>query len=226
MGRLSIWWEIVGPTWRWGVVIPVTILGAIGAVRDDLIAPQHPELFKLVHWLPDWSWQTYSVCIAAVLLLFVLEGAYRAVAKREFDEDFEFVFVEYDPRFVKQEPNKVQFFVGLHIKARQSILLPSVRYPNSPFTERVLYDAHRQQNKDGERPIGYVIIYKGGALDWKATELLFLCELPYWDHLSKDDVLGRPQTFQLEARGRNVKTAFANFEYDPNKRPMIRLFRN
>jgi hypothetical protein len=81
--RLKIWWELVKPGWEWAVVAPITLIGAIGAVRDEIIAPAHPELYRLFHWLPDWSWQTYLLLVVVIWLLFVLEAAFRAISRRD-----------------------------------------------------------------------------------------------------------------------------------------------
>jgi hypothetical protein len=65
------------------VVIPVAILGALSEIRDDVISPEDPELYRLVHWLPDWRWQTYLLIIAILVIFFVLESAYRAISRRD-----------------------------------------------------------------------------------------------------------------------------------------------
>lgn len=64
-------------------MLPITILGAIGAIRDELIEPRHPEVFKVAHWLPDWRWQTYLLVVAFAFVLFLLENSYRTIWRRD-----------------------------------------------------------------------------------------------------------------------------------------------
>jgi hypothetical protein len=55
----------------------------MGAIRDEIVTPEHPELYKVVRWLPNWRWQTYALGVLFVFLVIVLESAYRAIVKRE-----------------------------------------------------------------------------------------------------------------------------------------------
>lgn len=65
------------------IAVPLSLLGAAGAVRDEILLPSHPEIYKLVYWLPAWSWQTYLIIVACMLLALILESAYRAIRRRE-----------------------------------------------------------------------------------------------------------------------------------------------
>lgn len=81
--RHLIWWEILRPSWRWGVLVPLALLGSLATIRDDIINPGHPELFRLAHWLPRLEWQTYAIVGSAVFVFLILESAYRAIKWRE-----------------------------------------------------------------------------------------------------------------------------------------------
>jgi hypothetical protein len=83
VSRLHIWREILNPAWRWSVLIPVAALGAIATVRDELIQPEKPELFRLARYLPTWPWYVYALIGAAIVVVLILESAYRVVRKRE-----------------------------------------------------------------------------------------------------------------------------------------------
>jgi hypothetical protein len=80
--RFKIWWELLKPGWKWLVLAPLTLLGIIGTIRDQLIAPEHPWL-KLVYWLPHWTWSTYLLLIVFGWFVLVLEGSYQAIKKRD-----------------------------------------------------------------------------------------------------------------------------------------------
>lgn len=81
--RFKILWELVKPGWEWLVSAPLTVIGAVGSIREDIIPPEHPGLYKLVHWLPDWSWSTYALLIVLVWFILFLESAYEAIIKRD-----------------------------------------------------------------------------------------------------------------------------------------------
>jgi hypothetical protein len=82
--RHRIWWEILKPSWRWGFLVPLGLIGTADTIREHFIIPDHPELYQtLAHFLPHWSWQTYGFIFAGVLLLLILESAYRAINWRE-----------------------------------------------------------------------------------------------------------------------------------------------
>lgn len=81
--RRRIWLEIVRPSWRWGVLVPLGLVGTLDTLRDDVFVPDHPELYQLAHLLPHWSWQTYGLIFEAVFLILILESAYRAINWRE-----------------------------------------------------------------------------------------------------------------------------------------------
>ena len=42
--RAKIWWELLRPSWHWIVAVPITLLGTIGTIRDEIIEPENPQL--------------------------------------------------------------------------------------------------------------------------------------------------------------------------------------
>jgi hypothetical protein len=123
--------------------------------------------------------------------------------------------------------HKTVYYVGLHITSIRTIFHPSIRAISGPFTDRVI-GPHHWRHRGGDHPTGHaVVIYEGGAIDPNVTESVELFELPFRDHLPRDetDLLRKIQTFTLEARCRDAKPCFAKFEYDPDKYPMIRLLK-
>jgi hypothetical protein len=131
--------------------------------------------------------------------------------------DFELIYEPSDPLWVVSEPNRTRYFVGLHILARRTVDFPNVWALPGTFTEAVfatIYPNHQS---------GAVQIYSGGAIDWGVTERFEMFGLPPSSkYLSRDSVLRMPHRFVLEIRGRNCQAVRTEFEYDPNKTPMIR----
>ncbi|MFZ0846003.1 MAG: hypothetical protein WAM62_09445, partial [Pseudolabrys sp.] len=81
--RHHVFWEILRPSWRWGVLVPLAILGSLATIRDDLVDPAKPELYRLAHWLPAWPWYVWGFIFAVVFVFLILESAYRAINWRE-----------------------------------------------------------------------------------------------------------------------------------------------
>jgi hypothetical protein len=83
--RLKIWWEIARPTWRWIVLIPLTILSSLATIRDELIESKNPIL-HLVHWLPAWPAWLYTVIAVAAVTLGRVDGFDQDEAQYQSDE--------------------------------------------------------------------------------------------------------------------------------------------
>jgi hypothetical protein len=132
---------------------------------------------------------------------------------------FEFVFDPNDRRFVRTNYQKTSYFFGLHILAKETIDSPNVWALDSEFTRmtfaRKFMSTHASRN---------VLIYSGGAIDPDHTEIIEMYALPSekkW--LGERSPLCSTYRFTLQARGRNCKPVDQEFEYDPDKTPMIRM---
>lgn len=162
----------------------------------------------------------YVLALAAAST--VVWAAYSVGARdRHLKPEFEFVFSQTDPRFVRNESERTIYSVGLHITAQRTIDWPSVRAHEGPFTNRVIASAH----PGIAAPPGYVGICEGGALDPEVTQIIELFDLPRYENLNRrdeKDLLGRAHNFTLEARGRDARPVIAMFEYDPRNVPMVR----
>jgi hypothetical protein len=158
----------------------------------------------------------FAVAIAAAsVIVFV---AYRLGAKdRALKPELEFVFDQNDRKFVSVEPHKTAYRVGLRVRGDRTIEFPTALIKEGPFADRMF-------NRRQDAPRGYHLLYSGGALDPTVMETIDLFELPQYEHLPKDPysrIMREPNTFTLEARGRNTKPATAHFEYNPRQTPMI-----
>jgi hypothetical protein len=85
MQRRKIWWEILHPTWGWLVLTPFAILSAVQAVRDEYLAPEVAAHYRLPEILPKWEWERWALVTATLLVVLLLESAYRAIRKREIE---------------------------------------------------------------------------------------------------------------------------------------------
>jgi|SRR6266496_1751998 len=82
--RRSIWWELLArPTWYWLVTVPLAIFGTLTFLRDEFLAPDRAEKYKLPKFLPDISWHWWIVALLALILVIFMESAYRAITRRE-----------------------------------------------------------------------------------------------------------------------------------------------
>jgi hypothetical protein len=165
-----------------------------------------------------------AALVALIYYILALLEKFRTHAASK-NKAFEILFDQNDSRFVRLIDNDAtRYCIGLHILAAKSVIHPNVRARESEFTTRVIAVAH--PSSVGTYSSGPVQIYLGGALDPDDIEIIKLFDLPSYRYLyirGADDPIGRVQRFVLEARGRDVRTFTAEFEYDPTKIPMIRM---
>lgn len=85
ISRWSFWREVL---WRWPlalIALPWALWGVAAFVRDEIIEPTNPERYHLGAMLRrlGWPWWIWALASLAILVILTLEGAYRAVRKRE-----------------------------------------------------------------------------------------------------------------------------------------------
>jgi hypothetical protein len=86
-GRALYFWRVFHLlAWRWLVILPVGLLGALQALRDEFLDAPTQEKLRVKHllsFLPDWPWERWALGFAAMLILFILEAAYRLNIRSE-----------------------------------------------------------------------------------------------------------------------------------------------
>jgi hypothetical protein len=167
---------------------------------------------------PVEVWLMALVAIACFAIIIAAISAGKKMIARD-RRDLEIVYNHNDSRFVRPTTRGyVRYYVGLRILCHRSVDFPNVRALEGPFANGVLAVA-----RNGNA-FGNVEVYKGGTLDWDDLEIFELVGLPDREHLTQaDDLLKSPHRFTLEARGRDVRVARAEFEYEPSQTPMIRM---
>jgi hypothetical protein len=84
ISRRIVWWEVVAlPTWRWVVLIPITIFGFYQLVRDEFLSPETAEKYKLPKLLPNISWLWWVAILLVFVIGILMESSYRALKTRE-----------------------------------------------------------------------------------------------------------------------------------------------
>ena len=63
--------------WRWFVVAPFAVGGAFTFVRDEFLPPSRAQSLKVLQILPDIGWYWWALAALALLLIFMMEGAFR-----------------------------------------------------------------------------------------------------------------------------------------------------
>jgi hypothetical protein len=158
--------------------------------------------------------------IATAGWIIIIAGVSAVISRiRRGIVDLEIVYDQTDGRFVRPQNDHIRYYVGLRILCHRSVDFPNIRALEGPFANEVLAVAHNGQ------PYGNVEIYKGGTLDWDDLEIVELVGLPNRAALppEPENILNQSHRFTLEARGRDVRVARAEFEYDPQATPMIRM---
>jgi hypothetical protein len=213
--------------WQWydrgaRVDFDVTLLGYIFDWRTWLVAVFSGGgafLWAVIEGrspVEVWLMALVAVACFAIIIAAISAGKNMIARGRP---DLEIVYDHNDPRFVRPiTAGHVRYYVGLRILCHRSVDFPNVRALEGPFANEVLAVAHNGNS------FGNVEVYKGGTLDWDDLEIFELVGLPDREHLSQaDDLLKSPHRFTLEARGRDVRVARAEFEYNPSQMPMIRM---
>jgi hypothetical protein len=80
--RLRVWKEIFWKPWL-GFVAGAYSLGQIWQFIRGELRPDLQEPLRIFNLIPDLSWQTWAIGWLSLFLIVTLEGAYRAVAKRD-----------------------------------------------------------------------------------------------------------------------------------------------
>ena len=82
--RRTVWWEVLAlPTWRWVVLLRITVLGMYQFFRDEFLSPETAEKYKLPKLLPNISWHWWIVVLLVCVIGVLMESAYRAIKQRE-----------------------------------------------------------------------------------------------------------------------------------------------
>lgn len=118
-------------------------------------------------------------------------------------------------------PRGERYFVGLRNAGAATLEAVTLRAREGWFVDNSIAVAHRRRDQITERnPLVSTLPH----LDPGATELVELFGMDYSSGSSSpEDVFNQKQRFQLELRARNTPTVIADFDYDPSRRPMIRL---
>jgi hypothetical protein len=85
--RLSHWRQVLQLAWRYLWVVPFTFITGLTWLRDEWLKPEQAARWKLPAMIPG-PWYYWLIATLALLLIFVLEGSYRA-SKREGESDTE-----------------------------------------------------------------------------------------------------------------------------------------
>ena len=50
---------------------------------DEALPPEAREKYRFLNILPDWRWESYAIVVLVIVIFVTLEGAYRAVSRKE-----------------------------------------------------------------------------------------------------------------------------------------------
>jgi hypothetical protein len=84
--RASFAKELLLPAWRWLVAAPFAIVSVAQTVRDELLATEIAEKYKLnklFQYIPDIDWRWYVVMTLVIIIIILFEGAFRAMRRRQ-----------------------------------------------------------------------------------------------------------------------------------------------
>lgn len=76
--RLSHWRQVLWPAWRYLLVVPFTLITGVTWLRDEWLKPEQAARWKLPAIISGVPWHVWLIATLLLLLIFVLEGSYRA----------------------------------------------------------------------------------------------------------------------------------------------------
>jgi hypothetical protein len=138
----------------------------------------------------------------------------------------EILFDDQDSRFVRPVEQLYgvvgeRYWVGLCNAGKKTLHDVTLRAQEGWFVQNTIAIAHPRRTEIGPRSDREPVIANFDALHPGATELIELFGRAY--HIgSVDDVFRDIRRFSLEARARDTMTVISEFEYAPDRRPMVR----
>jgi hypothetical protein len=196
------------------------VLAGRGALDDvltaisDMVAALAPIQFDFKEWRERWQ--------------SAQQRPENKVPSEQPDSSrvLEIVYGEDLPECVRDTRNPLyggtdvrRWWVGLrNSSTSKSVDEVSLRAHSNQFVECTIAVAHRPV--EGWREHNPIFL-KLETLPPKAEEFVELFGVAVGKRWNEGDILGKKQTFTLEARGRDVKTVRAVLEYDPTTDPPI-----
>ena len=229
--RLQVWifLRLVWSEWAsrvTGSISAVLVLLALGMSALRIFGYSFPA----VSIIEMATWVLAAVCGGqAAFFVWRREWFARneAEVKLSVSRRFEILFNDADPAFVRPimpafRDNIVgeRYLVAIHNSAVTTLYHVTLRGKESGFVSRTLAIIHARPTEYGLREDREPVIAILEHLDPGATEFIELFQIRY---RAADEVFQDIHRFVLEARARDTATMLAEFEYDPKRRPMIRM---
>jgi hypothetical protein len=138
-------------------------------------------------------------------------------------DPLQIVYEINDPKYVRPTKNRYRqvgemFWVGIRNAGTTTLHGVTLRAQESWFVDNTFAQARASKGPFRESE---PIIETWENIDPGATEMVELFGLSYREDANPDDIFGSVRRFALEARARDTSTVIQEFEYDPDKRPMI-----
>jgi hypothetical protein len=147
------------------------------------------------------------------------------------DRSLEILFDPDDPQFVREKTEAgpegpepvIRFYVGMHNARRdhKTILWANMRAHESEFTKKVLRPIHTRKPLSGRD----LMLVTDIMLDAGATHFEELFGISNPTEAEKEPLWDQTYRFALDARGRDVRTEIAEFEFNARKQPMLKRIR-
>jgi hypothetical protein len=83
--RWPIWKEVLWQPWLWVVTSVYGVLQLYQLVKGELLTQEIQDKWRLPNILPDLPWRTWVIVWLVLFLVIVLEGAYRAIGRRDHE---------------------------------------------------------------------------------------------------------------------------------------------
>jgi hypothetical protein len=75
--RIQYWLKILRQAVLPQIAAAFAVFGTIFSIRDEFLSPELAARLKMPAWLPDLPWYLWTIALLSIVLIAVMEGAYR-----------------------------------------------------------------------------------------------------------------------------------------------------
>jgi len=79
---------VLRPIWAWLIAGLLSFVSLLAFARDEFLAPDIAQQYRLLRWAPSWPWYWWALAFAGTILCVVFEGSFRSAERqrRRIDE--------------------------------------------------------------------------------------------------------------------------------------------
>src|SRR5665213_2485047 len=73
---------VLRPIWAWLIAGLLSFVSLLAFARDEFLAPDIAQQYRLLRWAPSWPWYWWALAFAGTILCVVFEGSFRSAERQ------------------------------------------------------------------------------------------------------------------------------------------------